>query len=138
MKKYIQSDRASLRHKAEEMAKKKFSPGELALSSSETLKLIQELEVRQIEVEMLDDELKAAKERAENAVKKSVELYDFAPHGYLTLDENGKIIELNFHASLMLGLKRSDLTDTLFSFFIPDETKPDFNFFLSQIGRAHV
>jgi hypothetical protein len=51
-----------------------------------TLKLIHELEVHQIELEMQNEELLLAKEQAEQAIK----LYDYAPSGYFTLSQDGK------------------------------------------------
>jgi hypothetical protein len=54
----------TLRQKAEELLKKKSSGTASFLSEIETLKLIHELEVHQIELEMQNEELSLAKERA--------------------------------------------------------------------------
>ncbi len=76
---------------------------ELSYSNIDNLKLIRELEMHQIELEVQNEELKLAKENAELAEKKYTELYDFAPSGYLTLTKTGEITELNFRAECLLG-----------------------------------
>jgi len=56
------------------------------LSETDVLKLYHELSVHQIELELQNEELIEAKEKAAKlADEKYVELYDFAPSGYLTL-----------------------------------------------------
>jgi PAS domain S-box-containing protein len=123
-----------LRRKAEELLKnnqKKPGPG---LSEVEILKLIHEIEVHQIELELQNEELKVAKERAiELASEKYAELYDFAPSGYFTLSKEGEIIDLNIAASKMLGKERAGLIKSRLGFFVSDDTKQNFNIFLKNI-----
>ena len=64
---------AILRQKAEDSLKKKPSKSGSQLSEGDALKLIQELQVHQIELELQNEELLLAK---------YTELYDFAPSGY--------------------------------------------------------
>jgi hypothetical protein len=40
---------------------------------------------------------------------KYVDLYDFAPVGYFTLAKSGLISQINFTASVMLGVEQSTL-----------------------------
>ena len=87
------SDAASLRQKAEEHLKKLQSKTASVSSEADMLKLIHELEVHQIELEMQNEELVIAKETAEIAEEKYTELYDFAPCGYLSLTKEGKITD---------------------------------------------
>ena len=54
---------------------------------SDVKKLLHELQVHQIELEMQNEELRKANETAETALKKYTMLYDFAPMGYFTLEE---------------------------------------------------
>ena len=70
---------SSLRKKAEEFYNTQHSISEGKLSETETLKLIHELEVHQIELEMQNEELLHAKKQAEIDSIKYSELYDFAP-----------------------------------------------------------
>jgi len=53
---------------------------------TDSIKLLHELQVHQIELEMQNEELIQANATAEAALKKYTMLYDFAPMGYFTLD----------------------------------------------------
>jgi len=122
-----------LRQKAEALLKNKSSKTGSLLTEPETLKLISELEVHQIELELQNEELRLAKEQIEIEVDKYVELYDFAPSGYFTVSVEGVIIELNLHGSQMLGNDRAHLKNHPLGFFISDLSKPTFNLFLKKI-----
>jgi signal transduction histidine kinase len=124
---------AELRKKAEEVLKKRPLESESARTESDSLKLLHELEVHQVELEMQNEELVLAKELAESASRKYIELYDFAPTGYLTLSREGAIIELNLRGADMLGKERKNLINSRFVFFVSDYTRPIFNIFLSNI-----
>ena len=105
---------------------------ELLIANALTLKLTHELEVHQIELEMQNDELLAAKSAAVIAAEKYLELYDFAPTGYLSLSNIGKITEINQYGEKMLGKERSYLKNNPFGFFVSNDTKPSFNLFLGN------
>jgi PAS domain-containing protein len=127
------SDPEVLRRNAEERLKKnpakKADPG----MESDTKRLVHELQVHQIELEMQNEELKKANEITENALKKYTMLYDFAPMGYLTLDAEGTICDLNFTAAEMMGEKRFSLENSNFKIFVSEESKPVFNKFFKDV-----
>ena len=131
--KNLGADAVILRRKAEEVMKTKFSKPKMEFSEADTQKLIHELKVHQIELELQFEELDLAKEQAEVASRKYAELYDFAPSGYFTLSREGEIIELNHSGANMLGKERPRLKDCLFGFFVSDDTKPIFNTFLGKV-----
>jgi signal transduction histidine kinase len=124
---------ANLRKKAEEVLKKRSLESVSVPTESDSLKLLHELEVHQIELEMQNEELVLAKELADAASKKYIELYDFAPTGYLTLSREGVIIEVNLRGADILGKERKNLINSRFIFFVSDFTRPIFNIFLSNI-----
>ncbi len=105
----------------------------LPLSETETLKLIHELEVHQIELELENEELRLAKEQAETLSEKFTELFDFAPAGYFTLSKGGKIIELNLSGAKMLGQERSRLVDSRFCLYVSKDTRQVFTDFLRKV-----
>jgi PAS domain S-box-containing protein len=123
----------SLRQKAESLLKDKSPKTSSQLSETETLKLIHELEVHQLELELQNEELRLSKDRAELAADKYTVLYDFAPSGYFTLSQSGAIIELNLKASQMLGKHREHLINRPLGFFISDLSIPIFNIFLQKV-----
>jgi len=81
----------------------------------------------------LNKELILANKQQKLAKNKYIELYNFAPSGYLTLTREGKIVELNLLASKILGKKLSILKDSWLGNFISNNSKPIFNQFLEQI-----
>lgn len=128
----------NIEDEVDDFQQKKYSITDSKLSELETLKLIHELEVHQIELEMQKEELILAKEEAEMAVKKYAELYDFAPLGYFTLTNSGTVVELNLAGSKLLGKERSKLVNSQFSYFLSNDTKPVFNQFLESVFRVAV
>ena len=72
-------------------------------------KLIHELQIHQIELEMQNEELQLARVAMETGLEKYSDLYDFAPVGYMTLDRDGRIREINLTATALFGIERSRL-----------------------------
>lgn len=127
----------TLRQKAEGLLKNSQQQKNQQVSEADTLKLIQELQVHQIELELQNEELMRAKELAEIASEKYTELYDFAPTGYFTLSKNAEIIELNLNGAKILGKERSLLQNSHFCLFVSSETKPIFNLFLEKAFKTN-
>ena len=130
------SDSEILRQKAEDLLKLKSSGTPSSLSEIETLKLMHELEVHQVELELQNNELRQAWAEAEVANDKYIGLYDFAPSGYFTLSGKGVIIELNLSGAKMLGKDRQHLKNSLFVFFVSEETKSIFRLFLERTFKS--
>lgn len=80
------------------------------LSPEAIRKMLHELCVHQIELEMQNEELHQAQLLIDDARARYFDLYDLAPVGYCTLDEQGLILEANLKASTLLGLDRQLLT----------------------------
>jgi len=133
MKKIINSNVSILRKKAQERLIKRSFRDVSQFSEAETAKLIYELEVHQVELELQNEELLQARISAQNATEQYAELYDFAPSGYFTLSKEGNIIKLNISGSQMLGKDRIDLINSRFALYVSDETKSIFNNFLEKI-----
>ena len=94
-----------LRKKAEAKLKKQEKTQE-NLSGQSVRELAHELGTHQIELEMQNEELRRARDELEASRSKYVDLYDFAPVGYFTLDKNGLIVEVNLTGAEMLGMNR--------------------------------
>ncbi len=129
---------AILRQKAEEILKNRNVKFNSENIDGETYKLIHELDVHQIELEMQNEELVLAKKSAETDAEKYSNLYDFAPFGYLTLSKEGEIIELNFCSANILGKERSLLMNNRFGFFVSDETRTVFNEFIDNLYKGNI
>ncbi len=127
------TDAQILRNKAEEQLKETTKKVGKQSMETDIKKLMHELQVHQIELEMQNEELRQAYETAETALKKYTMLYDFAPMGYFTLDCDGSICELNFTGAELLGDKRFALVNSNFKLFVSDKSKPVFNAFFSKV-----
>ena len=127
------TDKQLLRLKAEEKLKKLSKKSVTRVLESDTKKLLHELQVHQIELEMQNEELRQANEIAEEALRKYTLLYDFAPMGYFTLDSDGSIHELNFTGAEILGEKRFSLINSNFKLFVSEDSKPVFNKFFKNV-----
>ncbi|MGA8260504.1 MAG: PAS domain S-box protein [Arenicellales bacterium] len=79
-------------------------PGESRLRT-----VVQNLRIHQIELEMQNRELRDAQHALEEARDRYADLYDFAPIGYMTLNANGVIDEINLTGARMLGKPRAEL-----------------------------
>ena len=120
-----QSELSSMRAKAEERARERRSDaatGEIP----DAAKLLYELQVHQIELEMQNQELRDTQLALEDARAKYFDLYDVAPVGYVTLDAQGVVIGANLTASRLLGVDRADLIDAPLTRFVASEDQDDF------------
>ncbi len=133
MKKDSLSDTSSLRQKAEELLMKKPLNKSDQLADTDVLKIIHELEVRMIEVEMQNDELLIGAASSAIDTEKFRKLYEFSPSGYFTLSSNGKILQLNQKGAVILGKEQGKLVNSMFGFFVSDDTRPIFNSFLKKV-----
>lgn len=131
------SDARNLRIKAEEILKEKQERDKPVVDINVN-KLLHELQVHQIELEMQNEELLLAYEKAETALKKYTMLFDFSPLGYFTLEKDGSISELNFTGAEMLGDKRFSLVNSNFKLFVSEESLPEFNRFIKRVFTSQV
>ncbi len=123
----------SLRQKAEAEFKKKRSDQTQFLKEEDNIKLLYELQVHQIELEMQNDELRRALNNVAIISKKFTELYEFSPLGYYTLAPDCKILELNLAGAGMLNKNRDELVNSNFNLFISQDTLQGFNEFLQKV-----
>ncbi|MRR34550.1 PAS domain S-box protein, partial [bacterium] len=116
----LSTDTADLRHRAEERVSENRAERPTPRTEAETQRLVHELEVHHIELEMQNAELRRAREELEASLNRYAELYDFAPVGYFTFDANGVIREVNLTGAQLLGIERRLLVNKPFAGFIAD------------------
>lgn len=89
-------------------------------TAAAALTLLHELQVHQVELDLQDEELRRSRAELEAALARQVQLYDFAPVGYVTVDRRTALREVNLTAASMLGSERDQLLGrTLDSFLEP-------------------
>ena len=125
-------DIRSLRQRAEKLLSE--APEKLALmSGTDVQKLVHELSVYQIELEMQNEELRTSQERLEESRTEYAELYDSAPLGYLTFDTAGLITRANLTACGLLGSERSRFVKKPFTLFVHPESQDTFYSHLRKV-----
>ena len=77
--------------------------------------LLHELRVHQVELEMQNETLRVAQAELEASRNRYLDLYDFAPVGYVTISTDGLIAEINLAGATMLGRARKGLLRKHFS-----------------------
>jgi PAS domain S-box-containing protein len=90
-------------------------------------RLILDLHVHQVELEMQNRELREAQQRLEEATSRYSDLYDFAPVGYCTLGPDGRIRELNLTAATLFGAPREALVGGPFASVAPLKERRPFH-----------
>ena len=99
-------------------------------------KLVEELHVHQVELEIQNDELRSMQCELEQSRKKYSDLYDFAPVGYLTLSEEGRIAEANLTAARQLGVERSILIGKPFNLYASENYREELHLHLRKVFKT--
>ena len=112
---------AKLRQQAEALLREKesWSDQDLEAQSPEQIrKVLHELEVHQIELEMQNENLLQAQLELEASQARYFDLYELAPVGYCTVSATGMIMKANLTVTTLLGVPRASLVGQPFSRFI--------------------
>jgi PAS domain S-box-containing protein len=127
----------NLRRRAEEFLKKKPSTIK-KMPYREVQKIIEDLQIHQIELEMQNKELRNTQLELEVARDKYSDLYDFAPIGYFTISDKGILAEANLVCATMLGVERRSLTNKPFSQFIAMDDQDIFYFHRRKLFESKI
>ena len=113
-----------LRERAEaKLASMQLTDSERQRLMQPTDEILHELQVHQIELEMQNEELRRLQLELEKSRDRYIDLYEFAPIGYLTLTEKGLIDEINLMGSALLGSEYSKLIRRRFASFVACEDR---------------
>lgn len=125
---------AELRVRAEDwlgVKRENLTANELS-PDSDTHRLIHELHVHQIELEMQNEQLQQAQSELEKGLTRYTDLYEFAPVGYLTLDRSGVIGKVNLTGARLLRLERMHWIGRRLSLLFAVEVRSAFDAFLTK------
>ena len=123
---------AGLRKRAERLLSRRAKPGQ-ETAAGDTAKLIHELRVHQIELEMQNEELRKSQQEIEEFRQKYTDLYDFAPLAYFTFAKRGMILEANLAGASLLNMARAKLPLYAFISFISPESRGTFHRHLRSV-----
>ncbi len=125
-----------MREAAEEKirGRPEISPGQKEQSPEQ---LIHELQVHQVEHEMQADELRRTQLELEESRDKYLDLYEFAPLGYLTLTNKALVEEVNLTGATLLGVERKELQNARFRKFVaPEDSDTWARYFMNVLSRG--
>jgi len=128
-----QRSAAALRNEAEKRLAhlEKISSGG---DAEDIQKLVHELGVHQIELEMQNAQLAQTQAELEKSRQKYSDLFDFAPVGYLSLDENGVVLEANLTIATLLGAERMWMINSPFQVHVVIADRDLFRAHLQKIS----
>jgi PAS domain S-box-containing protein len=129
---------AGLRRRAEERLRAAATKGAPSLTEPETQRILHELQVHQIELEMQNDELRQSRAEVEAGLERYTNLYDFAPVGYLTLGRDWAIRQVNLTAARLLGVERARLPGRRFGVFVAGPERAGFKAFLEKVFASQA
>jgi PAS domain-containing protein len=122
----------ALRRSAEERLARAKSEIPEQRTEVETMRLVHELEVHQIELEMQNEELQQTRAKADALLAQYTDLYDFAPVGYVTLNSDGTILAVNLTGARLLDVDRGNLINRRFGLLVSEADRPAFSAFLGE------
>ena len=106
------------------------------MTLEEVQRLVHELQVHQIELEMQNEALRATQMDLEVARDRYASLFDFTPVGNVTLDENGRILEANLTFGHLVGMLRSAILQQKFEQFVDREDQSAFRLHLESLKKS--
>ncbi len=125
----IDQSAATLRSRAEKLVTK---PAK-AFADGEARRMLHELDVYQIELELQNAELRNARDESEALLNKYTELYDFALVGYFTLTADSTIRLANLTGATMVGIGRSSLIGRSFAMLVAQAQRAEFRIFMKKV-----
>jgi PAS domain S-box-containing protein len=133
--KSITEDAGELRRQAEARFRARRADGNAGDPNiaPENQRLVHELQVHQIELEMQNEELERSRSEVEEGLARYTDLYEFAPVGYMTLNREGEIRQVNLTGARLLGLDRSHLVGKRLATLVDADSRPAFNTFFTKV-----
>ena len=134
---HLEALQPTLREKAEYLFFKKTHLEKKENSLEMIQKVLQELCIHQIELEMQNEELLQSKEELYSVKERYFDLYERAPIGYCTLSEEGKILQANLTMATLLGLPKGKLLGQSIKTFIARENQDTWYLYLQKLLKTH-
>ena len=129
----------ALRERAEATMAQKADqlPADLrAVSPEETQRMLYELRVYQIQLETQNQELRRMQLELIASRERHFDLYDLAPVGYCTINQQGLVVQANLHAASLLGATREALLKQPITRFVAPPDRDDCYLLLKQLIKT--
>lgn len=122
----------ALRQRAEERLETGAPEGKGPRGEQDYARMVHELQVHKIELELQNEELKRSREEVEAGLERFTDLYDFAPVGYFTLARDGSIRQTNITGARILGDERARVAGRQFEKYVSPEDRSAYRVFLQK------
>jgi len=126
----------NLRKKAEELFQLK--QPEFTEKNEEVRKILHELQVYQIELELQNQELQENSERLKNAERKFYSLFNFSPVAFFLIDKKGIIHDCNLKTVDLLKSEKNHIIKKPVISFIAEGMMTDFFSFLDNTVKTKI
>jgi PAS domain S-box-containing protein len=102
-------------------------------SASDALKLLHELQVNQVELDLQHEQLEANEHEVAQALARYREFYHSAPIAYFIVDLDGQVIEWNQAGAKLLEIEGDEVSGRPFVSFLADQSRPALNGLLKAL-----
>jgi PAS domain S-box-containing protein len=99
----------------------------------EGARLVHDLQVHKIELEMQNRALREAQHDLEESRNRYAELYDLAPIGYLTLNRYGRVLDVNLTGAALLGDSREGVLSRPLTTWLEPQQSTGFHRHLEEV-----
>jgi len=125
-----------LRHEAEARVARLLGRPRGVADPESMERLVHELGVHQIEIEMQNEELRRAQAALEASRDRYVDLYEQAPVGYVTFDLDSVVVKANRLAASLAAVLQAEMTGRRLTDFVALEDRPRFQQHLARLVRG--
>lgn len=123
----------ALRRLAESTIAARGAAEDAAVQAADPTRLIHELQVHQVELELQNEQLRHSRDETEALRRRYTDLYELAPNGYVTVSQDGTMAEANRAAGELLGREPGALRGKRLGTFVADVDRAALNDFLDEV-----
>jgi len=102
-------------------------------SADDALKLLHELQVHQVELDMQQEQLESTRRELAEDLARYQGLYQFLPAGYFKVDSGGDIIEGNLAGAELFGMRQGELAGRQIDSFLAPGSRPVLRALLQEV-----
>ena len=107
-------------------------------TAADSLKLLHELQVHQVELDLQEEELRRSVAELEEALNRQVQLYEFSPAACFIVDRSAALCELNRTGARLLGFDRDAVLGRALDSFLEPDSSRALHAVLTRVGDGVV
>ncbi len=112
---------------------------ERKINEIKSRQMLEDLSLQDQELKVQNEELIVARREVEKSAEQYFDLFENGPVGYIILDKDGKVKELNSTSAQMIGKEKNEIVNKYFLSFIHEDEKRDFSgYFVKTMNARKV